>query len=81
MGDFKKEIQKLDLGDIQAEQVNPTNKTGDVETVQWRCGGCFRCGGCGCGGCFRCGGCGCGGCFRCGGCGCGGCGGCGCFWW
>ncbi|WDL98346.1 heterocycloanthracin/sonorensin family bacteriocin [Alicyclobacillus sp. ALC3] len=70
MSDFKKNIQKLDLGDLHAEQVKPTDNKNDVETVLWRCGGCYRCGGCG--GCYRCGGC--GGCYRCGGCfGCFGC--------
>ncbi|WP_369125250.1 heterocycloanthracin/sonorensin family bacteriocin [Alicyclobacillus fastidiosus] len=65
--DFKKDIQKLDLGSLHAEKVKPTDKRGDYDAVLVRCGGCYRCGGCG--GCFRCGGCGgCGGCFRCGGC-------------
>jgi heterocycloanthracin/sonorensin family bacteriocin len=73
MDDFKKEIQKLDLGDLRADKVKPADQSGDIQMVQWRCGGCFRCFRC-----FRCGGCGgCGGCFRC-----GGCFGCfGCFFW
>ncbi|QSO53952.1 heterocycloanthracin/sonorensin family bacteriocin [Alicyclobacillus curvatus] len=84
MDDFKKDIQKLDLGDLHAGQMSPTQKTGKYDTVLVQCGGCggcFRCGGCG--GCFRCGGCaGCAGCFRCAGCfGCAGCFRCGgCFW-
>jgi heterocycloanthracin/sonorensin family bacteriocin len=64
MHNFQNELQMLGMDNYQVGELIPIDyysqdsfQFGDMR----RCGGCFRCGGCG----FRCGGCGfgCGGCF------------------
>ncbi|NRG43989.1 heterocycloanthracin/sonorensin family bacteriocin [Bacillus sp. CRN 9] len=75
MNDFQNELQRLNIGDFQANQAVPWDQSQYNIDQSRLCGGCvgfFPCFFCfGCFNCFRCGGrCGrCGGCGRCGRCG------------
>ena len=73
MYDFQRELQQLNVGQLQSSQVVPWDYSQYQGFDSRMCVACFfpffscfGCGGCGgCGGCFRCGGCGrCGRCHR-----------------